>query len=138
MYPDTFMGTLSSLVSLWIAHQSSVEGCCTSICLITWWSLFLFSRIICHHRAVRSISCRVFFLATRTCWSRRPSLSNQRYLQNVYNNYVLVDDLLEIQKNLYNILFIQKLLWNFVCFALLTTIYVGDEVIGAPIYPYWI
>jgi len=56
------------------------------------------------------------------------------YLQNVHNNYILVDNLLEIQKNLYNILFIQKPLWNFVCFALLTTIYGGDEVIGAPIH----
>ena len=34
-----------------------------------------------------------------------------------------------------NILFIQKPLWNFVCFVLLTTIYGGDEVIGAPIHP---
>ena len=56
------------------------------------------------------------------------------YLQNIHNNYILVDNLLEIQKNLYNILFIQKHLQNFVCFALLTTIYGGDEVISASIH----
>ena len=71
------MGALGSLVSLWIAHQSSVEDCCASICLTTWWSLF--SKTICLYKAVRLISCRVLFLATRTCQSRRPSLSNQRY-----------------------------------------------------------
>ena len=71
------MSTLGSLVSLWIAHQSSVEACCTSICLITWWSLF--SRITYLHRVVRSISCQVLFLVTKTCWSRRPSLSKQQY-----------------------------------------------------------
>jgi len=71
------MGALCSLVSLQIVHQSSVEGCCTSISLTTWWSLF--SRMICHQRVVRSISCRVLFLATRTHWSRSSSLSNHKY-----------------------------------------------------------
>ena len=71
------MGTLGSLVSLQIVHQSSVEGCCTSICLTTWWSLF--SRTIHRQRAVRSISCRVLFLVTRTHQSRRPSLFNCKY-----------------------------------------------------------
>jgi len=57
------------------------------------------------------------------------------YLQNVWKNYVLVDSLLESQKDLYDILFIQEPLWNFICFAPSTTASGGDEVIGAPIHP---
>ena len=36
------------------------------------------------------------------------------YAQNVQKNYVLVDSLLESQKDLYDILFIQELPWNFI------------------------
>ena len=36
------------------------------------------------------------------------------YSQNVQKNYVLVDSLLESQKDLYDILFIQKPPWNFI------------------------
>jgi len=57
------------------------------------------------------------------------------YSQNVWKNYVLVDGLLESQKDLYDILFIQEPPWNFIHFALSTTASEGDEVVGAPIYP---
>ena len=59
------------------------------------------------------------------------------YSQNVQKNYMLVDSLLESQKDLYNILFIQKPPWNFICFAPSTTASGGDEVVGAPIHPDW-
>ena len=59
------------------------------------------------------------------------------YLQNVQKNYVLVDSLLESQKNLYDILFIQELPWNFIHFAPSTTASGGDEVVGTPIHPEW-
>jgi len=56
------------------------------------------------------------------------------YSQNVQKNYVLVDSLLESQKNLYDILFIQEPPWNFICFAPSTTASGGDEVVGASIH----
>ena len=59
------------------------------------------------------------------------------YLQNVWKNYVLVDSLLESQKDLYNILFVQKSLWNFILFAPFTTSFSSQEVIGTPIHPEW-
>ena len=59
------------------------------------------------------------------------------YSQNVWKNYVLVDSLLESQKDLYDILFIQKPPWNFIRLALSTTASRGDEVVGAPIHPDW-
>jgi len=59
------------------------------------------------------------------------------YSQNVQKNYVLVDSLLESQKNLYDILFIQEPPWNFIQFAPSTSSPGGQEVIGAPIYPEW-
>ena len=61
----------------------------------------------------------------------------QIYLQNVWKNYVLVDNLLESQKDLYDILFIQKPPWNFIRFAPSTTASGGDKVVGAPIHPEW-
>ena len=57
------------------------------------------------------------------------------YSQNVQKNYVLVDSLLESQKNLYDILFIQEPPWNFIQFAPSTSSSGGQEVIGAPIHP---
>ena len=57
------------------------------------------------------------------------------YLQNVQKNYVLVDSLLEFQKNLYDILFIQEPSWNFIQFASSTLSSSSQEVVGAPIYP---
>ena len=59
------------------------------------------------------------------------------YSQNVRKNYVLVDSLLESQKDLYDILFIQEPPWNFIRFAPSTTASGGDEVVGAPIHPDW-
>ena len=59
------------------------------------------------------------------------------YSQNVQKNYVLVDSLLEFQKDLYDILFIQELLWNFIQFVPSTSSPGGQEVIGAPIHPEW-
>ena len=59
------------------------------------------------------------------------------YSQNVWKNYMLVDSLLESQKDLYDILFIQEPPWNFICFALFTTTSGGDEVVDAPIHPNW-
>ena len=59
------------------------------------------------------------------------------YSQNVQKNYVLLDSLLESQKDLYDILFIQEPPWNFICFAPSTTASGGDEVVGAPIHPDW-
>jgi len=41
-----------------------------------------------------------------------------------------------IQKNLYNILFIQENPWRFICFVLFTITPGEYEVIGASIYPY--
>ena len=60
------------------------------------------------------------------------------YLQNVCKNYMLVDSLLEIQKDLYNVLFIQEPPWNFVYFVSFTTISGEDEVFGTPIHPDWV
>ena len=57
------------------------------------------------------------------------------YSQNVRKNYVLVDNLLEFQKDLYDILFIQKPSWNFIRFAPSTSSPGNQEVIGAPIHP---
>ena len=59
------------------------------------------------------------------------------YSQNVRKNYVLVDSLLESQKDLYDILFIQEPPWNFIQFAPSTTSPGGQEVVGALIYPEW-
>ena len=59
------------------------------------------------------------------------------YSQNVWKNYVLVDSLLEFQKDLYDILFIQEPPWNFIHFAPSTTISGGDKVVCAPIHPDW-
>jgi len=60
------------------------------------------------------------------------------YSQNVWKNYVLVDSLLESQKDLYDILFIQEPLWNFIHFAPSTTASGGNEVMDVPIHPEWI
>ena len=59
------------------------------------------------------------------------------YSQNVWKNYVLVDSLLESQKDLYDILFIQEPPWNFIRFAPSTSSPGGQEVVGAPIHPEW-
>ena len=59
------------------------------------------------------------------------------YSQNVRKNYVLVDSLLETQRDLYDILFIQEPPWNFIRLAPSTTASGGDEVVGAPIYSDW-
>ena len=59
------------------------------------------------------------------------------YSQNVWKNYVLLDSLLESQKDLYDILFIQEPPWNFIHVAPSTTASGGDEVVGAPIHPDW-
>ena len=56
------------------------------------------------------------------------------YSQNVQKNYVLVDSLLEFQKDLYDILFIQEPPWNFIRFAPSTSSSGGQEVVGAPIH----
>ena len=50
---------------------------------------------------------------------------------------MLIDSLLESQKNLYNILFIQEPPWNFIRFAPSTTISGGKEVVSTPIHPDW-
>jgi len=67
------------------------------------------------------------------------SISNMLYIysQNAHKNCALVNSLYEIQKNWYDILFIQEPLWNFICFIPSTTISGGDEVVGAPIHPDW-
>ena len=39
--------------------------------------------------------------------------------------------------NLYNIVFIQKSSWNFICFVVFTTVVGGDEVISTPIHLDW-
>ena len=59
------------------------------------------------------------------------------YSQDVQKNYVLVDSLLEFQKDLYDILFIQEPPWNFIQFAPSTSSPGGQEVISAPIHPEW-
>ena len=59
------------------------------------------------------------------------------YSQNVQKNYVLVDSLLESQKDLYDILFIQEPPWNFILFAPFTSSPSGQEVISASIHPEW-
>ena len=59
------------------------------------------------------------------------------YLQNVQKNYMLIDSLLESQKDLYDILFIQEPPWNFIHFAPSVTASGGDEVVGASIHPEW-
>ena len=57
------------------------------------------------------------------------------YSQNVWKNYVLVESLLEFQKDLYDILFIQEPPWNFIQFTPSTSSSGGQEVVGASIYP---
>ena len=59
------------------------------------------------------------------------------YSQNVWKNYVLVDSLLESQKDLYDILFIQEPPWNFIRFAPSTSSPSGQEVVDAPIHQEW-
>jgi len=59
------------------------------------------------------------------------------YSQNVQKNYVLVNSLLESQKDLYDILFIQEPPWNFIQFAPSTSSSGSQEVVGAPIHPEW-
>ena len=59
------------------------------------------------------------------------------YSQNVHKNYVLVDNLLEIQKDLYDILFIQEPFQNFIHFVPSTTIPERDKVTGILIHSYW-
>jgi len=59
------------------------------------------------------------------------------YSQNVWKNYVLVDSLLESQKDLYDILFIQEPPWNFIHFAPSTIASGGNEVVSTPIHPEW-
>jgi len=50
---------------------------------------------------------------------------------------MLVDSLLESQKDLYDILFIQEPPWNFIRFAPSTSSPGGQKVIGTPIHPEW-
>ena len=50
---------------------------------------------------------------------------------------MLVDSLLESQKGLYDILFIQEPPWNFILFAPSTSSSGGQKVVGAPIHPEW-
>ena len=59
------------------------------------------------------------------------------YSQNVWKNYVLVNSLLESQKDLYDILFIQEPPWNFIQFVPSTSCPGGQEIVGAPIHPEW-
>ena len=59
------------------------------------------------------------------------------YSQNIWKNYVLVDNLLESQKDLYDILFIQEPSWNFIQFAPSTSSPGSQKVVGAPIHPEW-
>ena len=59
------------------------------------------------------------------------------YLQNVWKNYMLVDSLLEFQKDLYDILFIQEHSQNFIQFAPSTSSPGGQEVVGVPIHQEW-
>ena len=86
--------------------------------------------------------CRLIIITTiYTCPNPNPSPSLSTLLsyntQNVRKNYVLVDSLLEFQKDLYNILFIQEPPWNFIWFASSTSSPGGQEVVSAPIYPEW-
>ena len=57
------------------------------------------------------------------------------YSQNVQKNYVLVDSLLESQKDLCDILSIQEPLWDFIQFVPFTISSSGQEIISAPIHP---
>ena len=59
------------------------------------------------------------------------------YSQNIWKNYILVDSLLEFQKDLYDVLFIQKPPWNFIQFAPSTSSPGSQKVVSAPIYPEW-
>ena len=57
------------------------------------------------------------------------------YSQNVWKNYMLVNSLLESQKDLHDILFIQEPSWNFIQFAPSTSYPNGQKVVGALIHP---
>ena len=57
------------------------------------------------------------------------------YSQNVRKNYVLVDTLLEAQKDHYDIFFVQEPPWNFIRYAPSAVSLEGDKVVGAPIHP---
>ena len=60
------------------------------------------------------------------------------YSQNVCKNYVLVNTFLESQKDHYDIFFIQKPSWIFICYVPSTTLLEEDRVVGTPIHPDWI
>ena len=59
------------------------------------------------------------------------------YSQNIWKNYMLVDSLLEFQKDLYDVLFIQKPPWNFIQFVPSTSSSGSQKVVSASIYPEW-
>jgi len=50
---------------------------------------------------------------------------------------VLVDTFLESQKDHYDIFFVQKPPWNFICYAPSTVSLEEDKVVGASIHPDW-
>ena len=51
---------------------------------------------------------------------------------------MLVDTFLESQKDYYDIFFIQEPLWDFIYYALSTTLLEGNKVVSIPIYLDWI
>ena len=50
---------------------------------------------------------------------------------------MLVDTFLESQKDYYDIFFIQEPLWDFIYYALSTTLLEGNKVVSIPIYLDW-
>ncbi len=56
---------------------------------------------------------------------------------NVAKNFLLVDSLLNLLVNEFDILFLQEPAWRTICMAPSTVSREGDEVVGAPRHPSW-
>ncbi len=56
---------------------------------------------------------------------------------NVAKNFLLVDSLLNLCVNEFDILFLQEPAWHMICMALSTVSCEGDEVVGAPRHQSW-
>ena len=59
------------------------------------------------------------------------------YSHNVHRNYLLMDTVLETNKDSFDILFIQEPPWRTICQAPSTCDPNGEPVVGGPIHPEW-
>ena len=59
------------------------------------------------------------------------------FLQNIHKNSLLTNSILETQKE-FDIIFIQELLWSFICSILSLLNKEEEELVGVPNHPNWI